>query len=612
MNTGLLMILGLLAAAIVMFVINRPRMDAVGLIMIVAMPLTGVVTIAETTSGFADSSIIVLASLFVVGASLTRTGVTRRISDWIIQTAGGDEARVIVLIMLSTAALGILMGSTGVTALFVPIAQRIAQSASIPPGRVMMPIAYAALTSGMLALVATPVNLVINTELERQAITPFGFFGITPFGVPLLALAIGYMLLVRRMMPDRRSAEDIAAGGVPSLRTWIEQYGLADREYRVRVTGQSPLVGKRVGDLALRENGVNLLAIERTRRFVTDMIRPGARTEIEAGDILLVDSLREKTDAQSLANEYGLELLPLNPGGAYFADRAQQIGMVEVMLPPESPLVGSTVRAAEVRTEYGLTVIGLRRGRKIFGREFRDETMRTGDTLLLIGFWRDIMRLAATSRDVIVLNRPEEFEEILPAAGKAPYAIASTGLMVALMISGVVPTVHAALIGALLMGLFGCIDLNSAYRSINWQSIVLIAGMLPFSTALQRTGAVDLAAEAMLAAVGEASPRVVMAALFVITASLGLFISNTATAVLVLPLALQLAKGLGAAPYPFAMMVALSASSAFMTPVSTPVNMLVVAPGGYAFGDFVKFGVPFTVVALIVSVLMVPVLLPLR
>lgn len=612
MNTGLMMVLGLLAAAIVMFVINKPRMDAVGLIMIVAMPLTGVVTIAETTSGFADSSIIVLASLFVVGASLTNTGVTRQISDWIIRTAGGDEARVIVLMMLSTAALGILMGSTGVTALFVPIAQRIARSAGIPPGRIMMTISVAALVSGMLALVATPVNLVINTELERQGITPFGFFGITPFGVPLLALAIGYMLLVRRMMPDRRSAEDIAAGGAPSLRTWIEQYGLADREYRVRVTGQSPLVGRRVGELGLREVGVNLLAIERTRRFVTDMIRPGARTEIEAGDILLVDSQREKTDAQSLAQEYVLELLPLNPGGAYFTDRAQQIGMVEVMLPPESTLVGSTIRAAEVRTEYGLTVIGLRRGQKIFGREFRDETMRTGDTLLLIGFWRDIMRLAATSRDVIVLNRPEEFAEILPAAGKAPYAIASTAVMVGLMISGIVPTVHAALIGALLMGLFGCIDLTSAYRAINWQSIVLIAGMLPFSTALQRTGAVDLAAEAMLVTVGEASPRVVMAALFVITAALGLFISNTATAVLVLPLGLQLAKGLDASPYPFAMMVALAASSAFMTPVSSPVNMLVVAPGGYAFGDFVKFGVPFTVVALVVCVLLVPILLPLR
>lgn len=610
MTDELLMILALLGAAIVMFIINKPRMDAVGLIMIVAMPLTGVVSIRETTAGFADSSIIVLAALFVVGASLSRTGVTRRISDWIIRTAGGDETRVIVLLMVSTALLGILMGSTGVVALFVPIAQRIATSANIPPGRIMMTLAYAALTSGMLALVATPVNLVINTELVRQNIAPFGFFGITPFGIPMLALAIGYMLLVRRFLPDRRSPEEVEAGGVPSLRTWIEQYGLADRDYRVRVTGASALVGRRVGELRLREHGINLLAIERSRRFVTEMIRPGGRTEIEAGDILLIDTMQADADAQVLAREYGLELLPLNPGGNYFTDVTQQIGMVEVMLPPESPLVGSTVREAQMRSQSGLTAIGLRRGQKVFGREFPDERLRTGDTLLLIGFWRDITHMAATRRDLILLNRPAEMEEVLPAAGKAPYAIGSAALMVGLMISGIVPTEHAALIGALLMGLFGCIDLTSAYRAINWQSIVLIAGMLPFSTALQRTGAVDLAATAMLGAVGQASPRVVMAALFVITAALGLFISNTATAVLVLPLGLQLAEGLDASPYPFAMMVALAASSAFMTPVSSPVNMLVVAPGGYSFGDFVKFGVPFTLVAMIVSVLMVPVLLP--
>lgn len=612
MNNDLLMILVLLGAAIVMFVINKPRMDAVGLIMIVAMPLTGVVTIRETTAGFADSSIIVLAALFVVGASLTRTGVTRQISDWIIRTAGGDETRVIVLLMLSTAGLGILMGSTGVTALFVPIAQRIATSAKIPPGRIMMTLSYAALTSGMLALVATPVNLVINTELVRQNITPFGFFGITPFGIPMLALAIGYMLLVRRMLPDRRSPEEAASGGVPTLRTWIEQYGLADRDYRVRVTGGSPLVGRRIAELGLREQGINLLAIERTRRFVTEMIRPGGRTEIEAGDILLIDTMHADADAQVLAREYGLEVLPLNPGGGYFTDVTQQIGMVEVMLPPESPLVGSTIRDAQMRSDSGLTAIGLRRGRKVFGREFTDQELRTGDTILVIGFWRDIQWMAANRRDLILLNRPAEMEEVLPAPGKAPYAIGSAALMVTLMITGLVPNEHAALIGALLMGLFGCIDLTSAYRAINWQSVVLIAGMLPFSTALQRTGAVDLAATAMLGAVGEAAPRVVLAALFVITAALGLFISNTATAVLVLPLGLQLAEGLNASPYPFAMMVALSASSAFMTPVSSPVNMLVVAPGGYAFGDFVKFGVPFTIVAMIVCVLMVPVLLPFR
>jgi di/tricarboxylate transporter len=610
MSTQLLLVLALLGAAIVMFVINKPRMDAVGLLMIVLLPFTGSVTIAETIQGFADNSIIVLAALFVVGASLVRTGVARSIGDWITRTAGGDEVRVIVLLMLATAALGPLMGSTGVTALFVPIAQRIAQSARIPPGRLMMTISVAALASGMLTLVATPVNLVVNAEMERRGITPFGFFDITPFGIPVLALAIGYMLLARRFLPDRRSQQD-AAEGRPSLNTWIEQYGLAQREFRVRVTLRSPLVGRRVSELRLRERGVNLLALERTRRFATEMIRPGASTEIEAGDVLLIDSLTAEADAESMAKEFGVDLLPLNPGGRYFTDRSQEIGMVEVMLPPESSLVGETIRSAEVRTEYGLTVIGLRRGRTVLGADFAETTLRTGDTLLVIGFWRDIERMASSSGDVVVLNRPEEFQEILPAAGKAPYALLSVAVMVTLMVSGIVPNVHAALIAALMMGLFGCIDLNASYRAINWPSLVLIAGMLPFSIALQRTGAVDMAADALVGAVGEASPRVVMAALFLITAGLGLFISNTATAVLMVPLALQIGNDLGASPYPFAMIVALAASTAFMTPVSSPVNMLVVAPGNYSFGDFVKIGVPFSIVVLLVSVFLVPILLPL-
>ena len=183
------------------------------------------------------------------------------------------------------------------------------------------------------------------------------------------------------------------------------------------------------------------------------------------------------------------------------------------------------------------------------------------------------------------------------------------GLVVALMVSGLVPNVQAALIGCLLMGLLGCVDFNSAYRSISWKTFILIVGMLPFSLALQRTGGVDLAADAVVHLVGSASPRLVLATLFVITAVLGLFISNTATAVLMAPVALAIAKDLGASPYPFAMIIALAASTAFMTPISSPVNTLVVGPGQYSFGDFVKVGVPFTVVVAIVSVLLVPIFL---
>ncbi len=237
--------------------------------------------------------------------------------------------------------------------------------------------------------------------------------------------------------------------------------------------------------------------------------------------------------------------------------------------------------------------------------------MQVGDTLLLFGFWEDLRRLRDGQDDLVLLNLPTEFAEVLPAAGRAVEAVACLALTVGLMVSGVAANVHAALIGCLLMGLFRCVDLTSAHRAISWKTLVLIVGMLPFAIALQRTGGVDLASDALVAFAGQASPRTVLALLFVVTAALGLFISNTATAVLMAPVAIAVADDLGLSPYPFAMIAGLAAPAVFITPVSSPVNTLVVAPGGHGFRDFVKVGLPFTVVALIVCVALVPVVLPL-
>lgn len=374
----------------------------------------------------------------------------------------------------------------------------------------------------------------------------------------------------------------------------------------------SPVVGRRLEELALRSAGVNLLAIERGDRFRKEIIRPVARTELRAGDVLLIDVRTPEVEIAALQREYGVEPLPLGPAGGYLTDRSQDIGMVEVIVPAESRLIGRTVLEARVRRDFGLTVIGLRRGQEVHGHGLLEEELRIGDTLLLVGFWTDIQRLHSESADLVVLSTPVELHEVLPAPDKAPQALGVLALVVGLMISGIIPNVHAVLIGCLLMGLLGCVDMPSAYRSISWQSLILIVGMLPFSIALQRTGGVDLAAEAVLGLVGEASPRLVLATVFVITSGLGLFISNTATAVLMAPVALAIAGDLGASPYPFAMIVALAASTAFMTPVSSPVNTLVVVPGNYVFGDFVRVGLPFSLVVLVVSVLLVPVLLPLH
>jgi di/tricarboxylate transporter len=616
MNTDLAIVLVLLVAAIVMFAINRPRMDAVALIMLTALPLTGVITMKEALAGFSDPNIVLIAALFVIGDGLVRTGVARRLGDWLNAKAGSSEALLIALLMVVVCGLGATMSSTAVTAIFIPVALRIAKSTKTAPSRLMMPISFAALISGMTTLIATAPNLVVNSELvhylERNGQkdpTGFHFFSFTPFGVPVLILGIVYMLFARRWLGAGKGP-DAEAADRPSLHDWIGEYRLADREHRIRVTERSPLVGKTVGELKLHEAvGADIIAIERRRGSSSDVIQPAANTELRADDVLLIDLFKPDTNAEALRQQFALEAMPLS--GAYFADRSQEIGMAEVILPANSDLVGKTVVGAEFRTRYRLTVIGLRRGAVAHARGLLSEVLKVGDTLLVIGPWKAIRQLQTGGGDMVILNLPAELEEVLPAPAKAPHALFCLALVVGLMISGLVPNVQAALIGCLLMGVLGCVNLTSAYRSIDWKTLVLIVGMLPFSVALQRTGGVDLAAEGLRTVTSSAGTHVVLATLFAITALLGMFISNTATAVLMAPVALAVAHDMKASPYPFAMIVALAASTAFMTPVSSPVNTLVVTPGNYTFGDFVRVGVPFSLIVMVVCVILVPLLLPL-
>jgi di/tricarboxylate transporter len=510
--------------------------------------------------------------------------------------------------MLVVCGLGAVMSSTAVTAIFIPAALRIAQSAKIAPSLLMMPLSMAALISGMMTLVATAPNLVVNSELERHGIVGFSFFSFTPFGVPILTLGILYMIFARRWLS---AGPEMKVSGRPSLADWIDDYGLADREYRLRVSDHSPLIGQTLAELNLRStSGANILAIERNRKLAREMLRPTASTELVGGDILLVDLSAPSGNIPAMRQKFALEEMPLS--GDYFIDRSQEIGMVEVILPPTSDLIGQTIVTAQFRTRFGLTVVGMRHGIAARKGNLLNEVLKVGDTLLLIGPWKDIERLQSDGHDLAIIKLPAELNEVLPAPGRTAQALACLALVVGLMVSGVIPNVQAALIGCLLMGALGCVTLTSAYRSVDWKTIVLIVGMLPFSIALQRTGGVDLAADALQSLTSGAGDRVVLATLFMITALLGMFISNTATAVLMAPVALAVAHEMHLSPYPFAMIVALAASTAFMTPVSSPVNTLVVAPGNYTFGDFVRIGVPFSVIVLIVCVIMVPWLLPLK
>lgn len=609
MSQDLFVVLVLLLAAVALFVRNSPRMDVVALIMMTALPLTGVIGIEDALAGFSDPNIVLIAALFVIGDSLVRTGVAQRLGDWLAAHAGASETRLIPPLMVVVATIGSFMSSTAVVALFIPVVLRIAQRAGISVRRLMMPLSVAALISGMMTLVATAPNLVVNGELVRRGFEGFHLFSFAPFGVPLLVLAIGYMLLARRWLaPDVPSAV-AATTARPRLADWIEQYGLAEREHRLRVTGGSALVGKTLEELDLRSSaGVNIVALERIGRFSRRVMQPVATTELRAGDVLFLDLFKPLVDIADVSRRFGLERLPLS--GSYFLDRSQELGMIEVMIPAASNLIGQSVVSARFRSEFDLTAIGLRRGSVPHAGSIVDEPLKVGDTLLLIGPWRAIRRLRSHWNTLIPLSLPADLDDVVPVPSRAPHALAVLGLVVALMVSGAVPNVLAALLGCLLLGLLRCIDIDTAYRSIHWQTLVLIVGMMPFAIALQKTGGIDMAAQALTGTLGSVGIHAMLAGLFVLTAVLGLFISNTATAVLMAPVALAVAEELGASPYPFAMIVALAASAAFMTPVSSPVNTLVVGPGNYTFWDFVRIGVPFALVAMVVSVILVPWLLP--
>jgi di/tricarboxylate transporter len=354
----------------------------------------------------------------------------------------------------------------------------------------------------------------------------------------------------------------------------------------------------------------NIIAIERMERSRLEVIEPRGDTLLRAGDVLLVDYVGQidETVMQRLA-ELKLELLPLT--GSYFTDQSRELGMAEVMLPPHSDLIGRTVLEAGFRTKYRLHVIGLRRKRAAES-DVAIQPLRSGDVLLVTGRWKFIHELQRQTNSFLVLSLPVELDRVAPARRRAPLALLSLAIMLTLMISGWVPNVVAALIGCLLMGATRCITLEGAYKSIQWPTVILIVGMMPFSTALAKTGGVDLAARGLLTVFGKSEPRVLLAALFTLTALIGLFVSNTATAVLMAPIALTVASDLNASPYPFVMTVALAASAAFVTPVSSPVNTLVLVPGRYRFGDFVKVGVPLAIITLVIVVLLVPWLLPLR
>lgn len=580
------------------FIIGRPRMDAVAACAFIILVISGIVEPYEALAAFSDSSIIIIALMFVISAGLAKTGVSSAVGDWILKRSKKSETSLVITLMVSVAIMGSVMSTTGVVAIFIPVTLSICSRREMPPSRLMMPLAFAGITSGMTTLIATSPNLIANGALIKEGYDGFGFFDVTPIGISVLAAGIIYMLFTRKFL---RGAND-ARKGEPRLKfsDFIRAYALDSQQKIFEVPAGSPIVGMEISELKLRENwATSILCIERRSRLEKSLVAPTADTRILAGDILLCNAYGQSRDFAG-AEEMMLNPLPIS--GEYFSEHSAEMGMAEITILPESSLIGKTLREVKFGSAHGLNAIGLRRNSAAVEGDILTHRLRMGDILLVFGAWTAIKRLKSQNRDFIILNLPEESDLAVTSPGRAWAAILSLLTMVVLMVTGAVENVVAAGICCAMMVAFKCISMDEAYKSVYWPALILIICMMPFATALEKTGGVRLAADAMIGLLGGYGETAVMAGLFALAMFTVMFIANTVTAILYAPVAIAAAQIMGIDPHGFEMAVAVASSTAFISPLSSPVNMLVMNPGGYKFADFFKFGAPFSIIVMAISI----------
>nr|WP_319391152.1 SLC13 family permease [uncultured Cohaesibacter sp.] len=596
-----------LGAAVILFLADKLRLDLVAIIVMLALGLSGVLTPAEMLSGFGSTVVILIAGLFIVGEALAQTGISYAVGDKIVQMAGDKEWKLIVLLMLAVASLASVMSVTGSGAIFIPIAIRLANRASISPSRLLLPLAYGALIGGMLTLIGTPPNLVANAELQKAGMEPFNFFIFTPIGLLMLAMAIVHMLVYGRfLLPAKSGNNGITTKGRRTLQSLLKTYDIEDKIVRLVIQPGSRLIGETVVSARLRRDaGLTLFALERKEND-HNAISVDTETIFQAGDILfgVVDAPMSEETAASL----GVEITKIGEKDHHLS--ARELGMADLVIPQESSLVGRTISGAGFRTKHRLSVVGAMRQGKPIHDSFGNTELEFGDQLLVVGDWECIRKLRAYRENFLLLSFPEEMENYLPRRKFAPLALAILAIMLALIIFRIVPSVTAVVLAATAMVCAGCVSPKRAYESINWPSLVLIAGMIPMATALDKTGGLALLVDNIVAFVGDNSPYVMLVALFLLTSIFSQFTSNTATAVLIAPVAFQVAGIMGVRPEPMLMGVAIAASTAFCTPVASPINTLVMGPGNYRFMDYVCIGVPLQILSIIVAALIIPVFLP--
>ena len=614
--------LSILIITVAMFIWGRVRADIVALTALAALLVFGILTPSEALAGFSSPIVVMMIGLFVVGGAIMQTGLAKLTGNKLMALSRGNETITFLLVMLVTSFIGAFVSNTGTVALMMPIIVSLAAASGMQSSRFLMPLAFAGSLGGMLTLIGTPPNLVIDEVLTESGYQPLAFFSFFPVGLIVIAIGIIVLMPLSKIFLSKKQ-NGKKKDKAKSLDDLVDEYQLLDNLHRYIVPskrygaadengGVMDIVGKTLKDLSIQKKyGVSIIEIRNEKKsklgLVKDVNQNMAKSSstISVHDILYI--LGDEEKIEKFAHDYGLRKMKDVKIDFY------DLGLTEIVVMPTSNFAGLRIGDANLRKRFGINVLGVKRREEYITDNLIAAKLHVGDMLLVQGEWTNLAHLTSDTSNWVVLDQPEKTADKVLLDYKAPVAAAIMLLMVAMMVFDFIPVapVTAVIIAGLLTVFAGCFrNVEAAYKTINWESIVLIAAMMPMSTALEKTGASALVSQTLVDSLGSMGPTALLAGIYFTTSLMTMFISNTATAVLMAPIALVAAQQVGVSPYSFLFAVTLGASMCFASPFSTPPNALVMKAGGYSFMDYVKVGLPLQIIIGVVMTFVLPLLFP--
>jgi di/tricarboxylate transporter len=577
--------------------------------------LCGVLDLKETLSGFSNPTVIMIAALFIIGEGLSQTGWTALAGKKLIELAGKSVPKLLVIITLGSGVLSGFVSNTGTVATLLPATISSAWSIGTMPSKILIPVAFGSNTGGLLTLTGTPPNIIANNALIEAGFEGFSFFEFGLIGLPLLIIAILYFRYIGfKLLPENKTNNkpiNIDA----TLHEWIEAYKIDNDYYRLRIRSISPLLNTKISDWDLEKKyKVNIIRLKRrhpnrlkgTQPFIE---LPEESTELRYHDIITVKGHTE--DINKLMITFRLGLLAKESAETELRHNLinQEVGMSEVIVTHQSFLVGREIKLHEYFKRYGIQLLATSRHQKPFLKDVL--TVEAGDSFIIRGSWENIEKLESQHKHVVVVGRPDEMlkdvDELTP---KSFIALGALILMIVLLVLKIVPGSIAALISAGIVLFTGCVPFSKAYKSISFVSVIMIAAMIPMGIAIQKTGAAEMISNSLISVLGSDNPTLLLGGIFLLTTTFSQFINNSATAVLMAPIVLLAASTLNISPEPLLITIAISASTAFLTPIGTTTNAMVMSSGDYKFLDYFKVGLPLLILFLITTLILVPIIWP--